>query len=495
MVTPTREEFRKLARQGNLIAVGKDVLGDMLTPVAAFRRLAAGGVPSFLLESVEGGEQIGRYTFLGANPVMVLSVRGRDVRITCDGATETRTLAEGKDALSALEDVMARYRWVGTPDLPPFVGGAVGLMAYDIVRHFEELPDNTTDDLGVPDALFLIADTIVVFDHARHRLKVVHNALVEADDDADAAYYRAQAKLDEVLAKLHTPAAPEWPRAGETAGEPEWNLTPEQYQAMVRRGVEYIHAGDCIQVVLSQRMRKRTNADPLDIYRALRAINPSPYMFYLNLRDLILVGSSPEILVTEQAGEVRTRPIAGTRPRGATPEEDALLEAEMHASEKERAEHIMLVDLGRNDLGRVCSYGSIRVEELFVTERYSEVMHLVSDVRGRLRPDCDRFDVLRAAFPAGTLSGAPKVRAMEIIDELEPTRRGPYGGAVGYISFSGGLDTCICIRTVMLQGDVATMQAGAGIVADSDPAAEHQECRNKARAVLRAIEAAERGLE
>jgi anthranilate synthase component 1 len=264
---------------------------------------------------------------------------------------------------------------------------------------------------------------------------------------------------------------------------------------MVRKGVEYIHAGDCIQLVLSQRMQKQIATDPFDIYRALRFINPSPYMFYLNLGELILVGSSPEILVTESGGNLRYRPIAGTRPRGATPEEDLALENEMHDSEKERAEHIMLVDLGRNDLGRVSAYGSVHVDELFVTERYSDVMHLVSNVRGRLRPDMDRFDALRAVFPAGTLSGAPKVRAMEIIDELEPTRRGPYGGAVGYISFSGGLDTCICIRTVMIQGNVATVQAGAGIVSDSDPVAEHQECRNKARAVLRAIEMAERGLE
>lgn len=476
-----------------MVAVVREMLGDMFTPVSAFRRLAAGGVPSFLLESVERGDRIGRYSFLGANPFMVFRAKGDTVSLATAEKTETISLSKGRDPLHVLEEVMAGYQWVGGPDLPPFVGGAVGVMAYDIVRFFEELPETTDDDLNVPEAVFLLADTIVIFDHLRNRLKLVCNARVKGDPDA--AYDLAIQQLDDLAATLRTAEIPAWPRTGDSGSDPEWNMTPEQYQDMVRRGVEYIRSGDCIQVVLSQRMRKKIGADPLDIYRALRAINPSPYLFYLNLGEMILVGSSPEILVTEQAGEVRTRPIAGTRPRGATPEEDAALEAEMHASEKERAEHIMLVDLGRNDLGRVSRYGSVHAEELFVTERYSEVMHLVSDVKGRLRPDCDRFDALRATFPAGTLSGAPKVRAMEIIDELEPTRRGAYGGAVGYISFSGGLDTCIVIRSVLIQGDVATVQAGAGIVSDSEPAAEHQECRNKARAVLRAIEMAERGLE
>ncbi|HEY3412965.1 MAG TPA: anthranilate synthase component I [Armatimonadota bacterium] len=493
MITPTREEFKLKARQGNLIAVTRDVLADMLTPVAAFRRLAAGGVPSFLLESVERGDRIGRYSFLGARPFLTMRAKGDSLVVTENGDSTTMTLSGGQDPLSVLEDLMARYKWVGGPDLPPFVGGAVGLMGYDLVRFFEKLPDTTKDDLNAPDALFMLADTIVVFDHLRHRLKVVCNA--PTGDDLDASYDKAVETVNAVVDTLESAEVPEWPKAGGHAGEPEWNMTPEAYQEMVRKGVEYIRAGDCIQLVVSQRMRKETNADPLDVYRALRYINPSPYMFYLNLGEMILVGSSPEILVTESGGELRYRPIAGTRPRGATPEADAAMEAEMHASEKERAEHIMLVDLGRNDLGRVCSYGSVHVDELFVTERYSDVMHLVSNVRGRLRPEFDRFDALRAVFPAGTLSGAPKVRAMEIIDEMEPTRRGPYGGAVGYISFSGGLDTCICIRTVAIQGNVATVQAGAGIVSDSDPLAEHQECRNKARAVLRAIEMAERGLE
>ncbi len=493
MITPTRDEFRLRARRGNLVAVSRDILADMLTPVSAFRRLAAGGVRSFLLESVEGAEHVGRFSFLGARPFLVISVRGSAVTLVENGVTTTRTLAEGQDPLHVLKEILARYRWVGGQDMPPFVGGAVGLMSYDIVRHFEKLPDTCLDDLNAPDAVFMLADTIVVFDHLRHKLKFICNALVEGD--ADAAYDRAVATIDATAQALMEPTLPKWPRTGEVSGEVEWNMTPEEYQASVRRAVEYIRAGDCIQVVLSQRMRKRISADPLDIYRALRFVNPSPYMFYLNFGELIMVGSSPEILVTEKAGEVRTRPIAGTRPRGATPEEDLALETEMHSSEKERAEHIMLVDLGRNDLGRISRYGTVRVEELFVTEKYSDVMHLVSDVRGRLRPDCDRFDVLRAAFPAGTLSGAPKVRAMEIIDELEPTRRGPYGGAVGYFSFSGGLDTCITIRSATIQGDIVTVQAGAGIVADSQPAAEHQECRNKARAVLRAIEMAERGLE
>jgi anthranilate synthase component 1 len=493
MISPTRDEFKQRARHGNTVAVTRDVLADMLTPVSAFRRLAAGDVPSFLLESVERGDQMGRYSFLGANPILTLRAKGGVVTLTENGATETISLTGGRDALSVLEEVMGRYQWVGGPDLPPFVGGAVGLMTYDIVRFFEELPDTVDDDLAVPDALFVVAETIVIFDHLRHHIKVLCNARV--GDDTDAAYDAAVAAVEGAVACLQSPDVPQWLPVGDAPQPPEWNMTPEAYQDMVRRGVEYIHAGDCIQLVLSQRMTKKIAVDPFDIYRALRFINPSPYMFYLNLGELILVGSSPEILVTENGGDLRYRPIAGTRPRGATPEEDAALEAEMHDSEKERAEHIMLVDLGRNDLGRVSAYGSVHVDELFVTEKYSDVMHLVSNVRGRLRPDMDRFDALRAVFPAGTLSGAPKVRAMEIIDELEPTRRGPYGGAVGYISFSGGLDTCICIRTVMIQGDTATVQAGAGIVADSDPVAEHQECRNQARAVLRAIEMAERGLE
>jgi anthranilate synthase component 1 len=493
MISPTRDEFKQRAKKGNLIAVTQDVLADMLTPVAAFRRLAAGGVPSFLLESVERGDRIGRYSFLGAKPFLTLRAKGDSADVTENGVTKTVSLTGGRDALSVLEEILARYKWVGGPDLPPFVGGAVGLMGYDLVRFFEQLPETTVDDLHAPDALFMLADTIVVFDHLRHRLKVVCNALVNGD--GDAAYDKAVETVNAVIATLDSAEAPKWPKAGGFAGDPHWNMTPEDYQAMVRKGVEYIRAGDCIQLVLSQRMQKETNADPLDVYRALRYINPSPYMFYLNLGEMTLVGSSPEILVTESGGELRYRPIAGTRPRGATPETDAALEAELHASEKERAEHIMLVDLGRNDLGRVCSYGSVHVDELFVTERYSDVMHLVSNVRGRLRPDCNRFDALRAVFPAGTLSGAPKVRAMEIIDELEPTRRGSYGGAVGYFSFSGGLDSCICIRTLMIQNNVATVQAGAGIVSDSDPLAEHQECRNKARAVVRAIEMAERGLE
>lgn len=493
MITPTREEFKQRARKGNMVAVVRDVLADMLTPVAAFRRLAAGGGPSFMLESVVHGDQIGRYSFLGANPRTMLRAKDGVATLTRDGETETISLEDGRDPLGILEEVMRGCQWVGGPDLPPFVGGAVGLMSYDLVRFFEDLPDTVEDDLDAPDALFMIADTIVVFDHLRHRMKVICNARIE--DDADAAYDRAVETVNEAVARLQAAETPAWPKVGEKAGEPMWNMTPEQYMDMVRRGVEYIAAGDCIQLVLSQRMTKEIHADPLDIYRALRYINPSPYMFYLNLGEMALVGSSPEILVTEQGGELRYRPIAGTRPRGATPEEDAALEAEMHASDKERAEHIMLVDLGRNDLGRVSSYGSVHVDELFVTERYSDVMHLVSNVRGRLRPEMDRFDALRAVFPAGTLSGAPKVRAMEIIDELEPTRRGPYGGAVGYFSFSGGLDTCICIRTVSIRGNVATVQAGAGIVYDSEPATEHQECRNKARAVLRAIEMAERGLD
>jgi anthranilate synthase component 1 len=420
---------------------------------------------------------------------MMLRAKGDTVTRMRNGETEEIHLTDGRDPLSVLEETMRGYQWVGDPDLPPFVGGAVGLMGYDIVRFFESLPDTTEDDLGAPDALFMIADTIVVFDHLRHRMKVICNAMIEGNPDE--AYDRAADTVNAVVARLQSSETPDWPKAGTKSGEPTWNMAPEEYMEMVRRGVEYIAAGDCIQLVLSQRMQKEIHADPLDIYRALRYINPSPYMFYLNLGEMVLVGSSPEILVTEQGGELRYRPIAGTRPRGATPEEDAALEAEMHASEKERAEHIMLVDLGRNDLSRVCRAGTVCVGKFLEPERYSHVTHLVSEVAGELLPGHSAFDLLRACFPAGTVSGAPKVRAMQIISELEGCRRGPYAGAVGYALPGGSFDTCIAIRTVVLEGGLARLQAGAGIVADSDPAAEHEECLRKLAALEAALEEAE----
>ncbi len=491
--TPDRQEFAQRARRGNLVAVYREILADMETPVSAFRKAAAGSY-AFLLESVEGGERIGRYSFLGSEPFCVIRTRGDEVRVLEDGQERAFRLQSGQDPLHVLKDHLGRYRWVGGEDLPAFCGGAVGYVGYDTVRHFESLPGTPVDDAGLDDCVFLLTDSILIFDHVRHRVKVLVNARVEGDPDA--AYDRAVQRIEQLIERLRQPLEPSPPSGG--SGEPlsvTPNITPEQYREAVRRCKEYIVAGDVIQVVLSQRQAVPVRSHPFDIYRALRSVNPSPYMYYLSLDGLHIVGSSPEILVRLEDGVVTTRPIAGTRPRGRSSEEDAALEQELLADEKEKAEHIMLVDLGRNDLGRVCEYGTVRVDDLMTIERYSHVMHIVSNVTGRLAPGKDAFDVLRATFPAGTVSGAPKIRAMEIIDELETTRRGPYAGALGYVSFSGDLDMAITIRTILVKDGVATVQAGAGIVADSVEDREHQECMNKARALVRALEIAEGGLE
>jgi len=476
-----------------LIPVYREILADMETPVSAFRKLG-GGPYSFLLESVEGGETLGRYSFLGTQPAQVFKSRGPAVEITQGGETRRLTLVRGEDPLTILKRLMAQYRFVPSPELPPFCGGAVGYMSYDLVRFFERLPDETVDDLGFPDSIFIFTDTLLVFDHVRHRLKVLNNALVEGD--ADEAYDQAVAKIEAVVEKLRTPLPPPLPSPGrDYRPEVRSNFTQADFEAAVARTKEYITAGDIIQAVLSQRFAVDITADPFDLYRALRSINPSPYMYFLDYDDVTIVGSSPEILVTEKDGRIRLRPIAGTRRRGATAEEDEALAAELLADEKERAEHLMLVDLGRNDVGRVSVYGRVEVDEFMVIEKYSHVMHIVSNVIGELAPGKDQFDVLRACFPAGTVSGAPKIRAMEIIEELEPTRRGPYAGAIGYFSFSGSMDTCITIRTILAQNGTAYIQAGAGIVADSVPEREYEECVNKAQALVKAIEMAERGLE
>lgn len=380
------------------------------------------------------------------------------------------------------------------PTLPPFCGGAVGYLSYDLVRFFERLPEKSEDPLGLPDCQFIFTDTLLIFDHVKHKILAVANARVEGD--ADAAYDQAVAKIDALVERLRQPLPQEAPPSPKEASPAplQSNLSQAEFEAAVRHAKEYIAAGDAIQVVLSQRLSRRTRAEGFDIYRALRSLNPSPYMYYLSYGDVRLVGSSPEVLVTQNAGQITLRPIAGTRPRGRSEEEDRRLEAELLADEKERAEHIMLVDLGRNDLGRVAQAGSVRVDELMSVEKYSHVMHIVSNIVADLRPDRDQYDVLRACFPAGTVTGAPKIRAMEIIEELEPHRRGPYAGAIGYFSYSGNMDTCITIRTLVLQDGIVHLQAGAGIVADSVPEREYQECLNKARALLRAIEAAEMGL-
>jgi len=492
MLTPGRDEFLKIARQGSLIPVYREILADRITPVSAFEKIAGDG-GAFLLESVEGGERLGRYSFLGSDPFLTLRSKGRTTTVTEEHGTRTVLLAPGDDALTLLKELLARYRFVETPGLPRFCGGAVGFLAYDMVRFFEKLPEDTVDDLNLDDCCFLFTDTLLIFDHVKHRVKVLCNARVEGDPKA--AYDRAAARIEELIARLRTPilplATPPDPNRVEVAA----NMTQADYEAIVERCKEYIAAGDAFQVVPSLRFSVRVNACPFELYRALRSVNPSPYMYYLDLGERQVVGSSPEILVTVEDRTVTVRPIAGTRPRGETLQEDARLAEDLLADEKERAEHIMLVDLGRNDIGRVCEYGTVTVDELMVIERYSHVMHIVSNVTGRLAQGKDVFDVMRACFPAGTLTGAPKVRAMEIIEELEPTRRGLYGGAVGYFSFNGDMDFAIAIRTMLLEGNTAYIQAGAGVVADSVPANEYQECVNKARALLTAIEMAQAGLE
>ncbi|MCC7493746.1 MAG: anthranilate synthase component I [Fimbriimonadaceae bacterium] len=491
-MTPDRAGFRELAQQGDLIPVYHEILADLETPVSAFQKL--GEAPyAFLLESVTGGEQIGRYSFLGAEPTLVVTSKGRLVTLQRGDHLEEHHLAADEDPLHVIQAAMGSATYVPHGDLPPFIGGAVGYLGYDLVRFFEKLPDTCDDDLQLPDTCFLITGTCLVFDRVLNRAKVV--AMARVGGDPDAAYDAACEAIEGVLERLRAPLPARVKPERADSLEVGSNLSRAEYEQMVLAAKEYIAAGDIIQVVPSQRFSAATSAAPFDVYRALRSINPSPYMFYLRLGDIHLAGASPEILVTEQDGLVRTRPIAGTRRRGRTSAEDEALATELLADEKELAEHIMLVDLGRNDLGRVSEYGSVSVDELMVIERYSHVMHIVSNVTGRLRADCDKFDVLRAAFPAGTLTGAPKIRAMQIIDELEPTRRGPYGGAIGYFSYSGSMDTAITIRTAVLRDGVCYWQAGGGVVADSDPSAEYEESCSKALAIRRALELAESGLE
>jgi anthranilate synthase component 1 len=490
---PTPEDFRAHAARGNLIPVWCEVLADLETPVSAFLKLREGreSEDCWLLESVEGGENQARFSFLGIGGRATLRFKGRQAEFIESGQSRTFELEGGRDPLHVVQEWMDGFRFVPAPGLPDFCGGAVGFLGWDLVRFFEKLPDAPPDDRDIDDARLLLTDTILIFDSVRHTVKVLCNAFVASPGEADAAYEEARRKIADVLARLEQPLQPSRARGLSGAVEeeaPQSNFASrEEFEAAVSRAVEYIHAGDCVQVVPSQRFSVPLRAAPFEVYRTLRHVSPAPYMFFLSLGDVQLIGASPEILVTEKDRRVRTRPLAGTRPRGADAESDNRLAEELLADPKERAEHVMLVDLGRNDLGRVCEYGSVRVEEMMVIERYSHVMHIASDVSGRLREDADAFDVLRATFPAGTLSGAPKVRAMQIIDELEPTRRGPYGGAIGYFSFNGNLDTCITLRTIIVKDGVAYVQAGAGVVADSDPGAEYDETRNKARAALKAI--------
>jgi anthranilate synthase component 1 len=489
---PSRKEVGRLFAQGDLVPVYRKLMADLETPVSVYMKLSQVGTISFLLESVEGGEHIGRYSFLGVNPKGVITIQNGQVTRTLHGETTTRPLSSGEDPLHAVKHEFDRVTPVHIEGLPRFVGGAVGYLSYDVVRFFERLPDTANNELNVPDAAFLLPDTLVIFDHAKHQLIILANA--HNTGDPDAAYDDAVDRIEQIVAALQTPLPhiPEVDAPLET--ELKSNVSRERYEQMVRDGKEYIAAGDAFQIVLSQRFTRRTSAPPLAIYRALRMLNPSPYMFLLRFSDeFSLIGASPEMMVRLEDGTATVRPIAGTRKRGANEEEDKALETELLDDPKERAEHVMLVDLGRNDLGRVCDYGTVHVTNMMYIERYSHVMHIVSEVQGRVRKGMDAFDLLRATFPAGTLSGAPKVRAMEIIEELEGTRRATYGGAVGYFSFDGSMDTCITIRAVLMKGDKAYIQAGAGIVADSDPSREYEECINKAKAVAVAIQYAERG--
>jgi anthranilate synthase component 1 len=490
---PSREEVYRLFGEGDLVPVYRRMLADLETPVSVYMKLAESGKMSFLLESVEGGEQVGRYSFLGVNPKGVITIHNDTMTRTLHGKTTTRELQPGENPLLAVKQEFRRVKPVKVSGLPRFIGGAVGFVGYDVVRYFERLPDTASKDLDVPDAAFLLPDTLVIFDHAKHQLILLANA--HNTGDPDEAYDDALRRIDELAAALRQPLPPIRDAPGLLGDELKSNVSREKYMANVQAAKEYIAAGDAFQIVMSQRFSRKTSAEPLAIYRAMRALNPSPYMFFLRFSDeLTLLGASPEMMVRLEDGIATVRPIAGTRRRGASAEEDEALAEELLNDPKERAEHVMLVDLGRNDLGRVCKYGTVKVEKMMYVERYSHVMHIVSQVHGQMNPDMDAFDLLAATFPAGTLSGAPKVRAMEIIEELEGTRRGPYGGAVGYFSFDGSMDTCITIRALLMQGDTVYLQVGAGIVADSDPAAEHEECINKAKAVAIAIQQAEEGL-
>jgi anthranilate synthase component 1 len=504
---PTFEEFVELARGASLVPVYRQLIGDTLTPVSAFCKIQEGDW-AFLFESVVGGERLGRYSFLGSGPFLRFQAHGTRVQVLSQkpgpepGPVE-RSEVDHPDPLRLLEEKLAAYRAPQLPGLPRFCGGAVGYAAYDSVRYVERLPNPPPDDRGLPDLCFAFYDRMVIFDHLNKTVAAVAHAHVPGvrgpgsgvKEELARSYQAACDRVDRLVERLHqgvadlqlTDVAP----LGAASLPYHSNFEPATFEAAVLQCKDYIKAGDIFQVVLSQRLRTETKARPFDIYRTLRVVNPSPFLFYLKSGPLCLVGSSPEIMVRVEGDRMTIRPLAGTRPRGRTEEEDDRLAAELSADPKERAEHIMLVDLGRNDVGRVARYGTVQLSDVMTVERYSHVMHLCSTVTGRLQPGKTAFDALRSCLPAGTLSGAPKVRAMEIIDELEPHRRGPYGGAVGYVDFSGNMDTCITLRTLVLKGQTVYLQAGAGIVADSDPASEHEETLNKARGLLRAIEMAE----
>jgi anthranilate synthase component I len=491
MVRPDYQEFSRLARESTLVPVVKSVMADLLTPVSAFLAIANGEQNAFLLESVERGEQIGRYTFLGARPYMQLNARGDELVIERAQGKKKREALRG-NVFETIKALLQQHRPAVVPGLPPFTAGAVGFCSYDIVRQLENIGDQTKDDLSLPDCRLMFFDRLLAFDHLRHQIHIIAAADV-SNQSPRRAYDRAIRDISVLEKKLSAGlSARTWHTQAKTRGKLRVRSMTDRktFEQSVRKAKEYIAAGDIFQVVLSQRLDFEPGVEPFNIYRSLRAVNPSPYMYFLKMGDTHVLGSSPEMLVRVTGRKLEYRPIAGTHPRGKDEAEDQKLEQKMLADEKESAEHVMLVDLGRNDLGRVSEYGSVKVKDLMYVERYSHVMHIVSALEGKLRPDLHALDAFAACFPAGTLSGAPKVRAMQIIEELEPTRRGVYGGSVLYADFAGNLDSCIAIRTMVMQGKKASLQAGAGIVADSDPASEYQESLNKAQAVIRAVEAA-----
>ncbi|MFC1924592.1 anthranilate synthase component I [Chloroflexota bacterium] len=486
-------DFGSKEEQDKLVAVFRELPADLETPVSVFLKLGK-TPPSFLLESVERGEQLGRYSFIGTNPYAVVQSSENEGFIRHKGEEikfQLGTSYDGLDPLHLVKRLLVKYRVTQAPGLPRFFGGAVGYLSYDMVRFFEKLADCPEDELQLPDSAFMFTDPLIIFDHVQQKMKIVAN--VPGGVDNTVAYQEGKERIDAVLSNLNESLSPDSQIRFSTPTshkqDPEFvsNFTQSEFVDIVNRAKEYIFAGDAFQIVPSQRLRRKTKAKPFDIYRALRMLNPSPYMFYLDFGNFQLIGSSPEMLVKLEEGRAETRPIAGTKPRGKTEEEDKELTASLEADPKERAEHTMLVDLGRNDLGRVCHHGSVKVPVYMSVEKYSHVSHLVSSVVGELKPGYDAFDLLRACFPAGTLSGAPKIRAMEIINELEGTRRGPYGGAVGYFGYGGNMDTCITIRTIVMIGDTVYLQGGCGVVADSDPLREYEETLNKVKALENAV--------
>jgi anthranilate synthase component 1 len=491
MYEPSFTEFEKLAQRGNLIPVYREILADIETPVSVLMKLPAQNYV-YLLESVEGGEKWGRYSFLSADTGIVFKVRGAEVIIEEKGNI-AKHLHNG-NPMQFMRDLLGRFQPVSVPGLPRFYGGAVGYLGHEMVRYYEKLPCGPQDDLTIDEAIFVISDSLMIFDNVRHTIKVVACAFTEETDSLEEAYKASCRKIEAMIETIAATGAHQEKDAA-SAREVSFysNMTEAEFETIVQKAKDYIAVGDIIQVVLSQRFQTVCQSNPVDLYRALRFINPSPYLFFLKLEDLTLIGSSPEVMVRLEEQTMELRPIAGTRKRGKTEQEDRQLSDELLSDEKERAEHVMLVDLGRNDLGRVAQTGSVQVNQYMVVEKYSHVMHLVSNIRAQLAKGRDAFDVLAATFPAGTLTGAPKIRAMEIIDELEPVKRGAYGGAVGYFSFSGNMDLCITIRTMLLKNGKIYIQAGAGIVHDSQPALEYQESVNKAHALLQAVRLAAGG--